>query len=198
MNTLGLLIITLSISTSIFYTVYCTCGVTYLSSCQPGVYQPSSEHISRTELVGNYAQCIELCNSYKNECLSLDLRSFNNGSYSCQMFNTLGRSNCGVLSRTKHYVRVRNSVFKLWILSKSLTKSQTVLCTTLGCVLKLTLSSFWGHSFSSQWTHKIQLTPRAYCELFVRSSQWPHHAVAAVSSLCELQTHDKLTPSSQC
>ena len=108
MNTLGLLIITLSISTSIFYTVYCTCGVTYLSSCQPGVYQPSSEHISRTELVGNYAQCIDLCNSYKNECLSLDLRSFNNGSYSCQIFNTLGRSNCAITPRTQHYTRVGN------------------------------------------------------------------------------------------
>ena len=29
----------------------------------------------------------------------------------------------------------------------------------------------------------LQLTPWAYCDLFVRSTQWVHHAVVAVSSL---------------
>ena len=54
----------------------------------------------------------------------------------------------------------------------------------------LTVASFWGHSVSSQWTHKtsshcvlsvsLQLTPWACSELFVISSQWAHHAVAAL------------------
>ena len=59
----------------------------------------------------------------------------------------------------------------------------------------LTVGSFWGHSVSSQWTHKMSshcelalcflwvciLTSRACSELFLRSSWRAHHAVVSVS-----------------
>ena len=76
-------------------------------------------------------------------------------------------------------------------------------------------NSRWAHFENTQLPHSeltrwltlwaccelsisLQLTLWACCELFVRSSQWAHHAVVAVSSLCELQTHRKLTASLQC
>ena len=62
---------------------------------------------------------------------------------------------------------------------------------------KLTVGSFWGLSVTSQWTHKMTHTVSllwAICEI----TRWAHHAVVAVSSLWELQTHGKLTASSQC
>ena len=55
--------------------------------------------------------------------------------------------------------------------------------------------TLWAHSELSM---KLQLTLWACCELFVRSSQWVHHTVVAVRSMWQLQTHVKLTASSQC
>ena len=60
------------------------------------------------------------------------------------------------------------------------------------------VSPLWAECVQNELSMSLQLTPWACCELFVRSSQWAHHAVVAVSSLCELQTHGKLTASSQC
>ena len=76
--------------------------------------------------------------------------------------------------------------------------------------LKLSVGSFWGHSISSKWTHKMIHTVSllwafrefathmvsllwAICEI----TQWAHHAVVEVSSLLKLQTHGKLTANSQ-
>ena len=68
----------------------------------------------------------------------------------------------------------------------------------------LMLGSFWRHSITSQWTHKMTHNVRLLwvcnsCpELAVRYS-WDHlmhhHAVVAVSSQWEVQTHWKLTAS---
>ena len=108
MNIMGLFATVFLVSTSIFYTVYCSCGVTYLRTCQPNIDHPTTVHISNTKVVGNYAECVDLCNSYRNVCRAFDYRSLSNGSYDCQMFNILSRSNCAVTPRTQHYVRVRN------------------------------------------------------------------------------------------
>ena len=108
MNVIGLIAAVFLVSTSIFYTAYCACGITYLRTCQPNIDRPATEHISDKRVVGNYAQCIDLCNSNRNVCRAFDYRSLSNGSYDCLMFNTLGRSDCAVTPRTQHYVRVRN------------------------------------------------------------------------------------------
>ena len=69
------------------------------------------------------------------------------------------------------------------------------------------LGSFWRYSVTSVNSQddshcelfiSLQLTPWACCELFVRSPWWIHHAVVAVGSLWELQTHRKPTASSSC
>ena len=53
---------------------------------------------------------------------------------------------------------------------------------------KLTASTFWGHSSSSQRTHKMSLL-WAICEI----NQWANHAVAAVSSLwCHCLPHGEI------
>ena len=96
------------VSASMFHTIYCKCGETYLRTCQSNIHHPTTDHISATKAVENYMECIDLCNSNKNECRSFDIRSLNNGSYTCQMFNTLGRSNCAVTPRAQHYVRVNH------------------------------------------------------------------------------------------
>ena len=72
---------------------------------------------------------------------------------------------------------------------------------------KLTPSSFWDHSSSSQWTHKIVSLLWALFEFVTHTVsllwticeiiRWAHRTVVAVSSLWELQNswkaHSKLT-----
>ena len=75
----------------------------------------------------------------------------------------------------------------------------------------LTVGSFWGHSVSSQRTHKMTHTVSllwAFREFADHTmsllwaiheiTRWPHHAVVVVISLWELQTHRKFIASSQC
>ena len=139
MNAKGLFATIFLVSTSIFYTVHCTCGVTYLRTCQPSLKRPGNVHISDTKVVGNYAQCIDLCNSNRSVCRAFDYRSLSNGSYDCQMFNTLGRSNCAVTPRTQHYVRVRNLL--LDIFAKKFFQIQTIenVAETLTLFITMTL-----------------------------------------------------------
>ena len=100
--------ILLMIGMSSFCAVNCTCGVTYLRHCQQSISTPSASHISLTDTVTHQAECVDLCNSNKTECLAFDTRLLNDGSYNCQLFKNLGRSNCADVPETQYYVRVRN------------------------------------------------------------------------------------------
>ena len=107
MYALGLITTILALSPSIFYTAYSRCGESYLKTCHPSIPRPKAIHIFTTEVVGDHVQCVNLCNTYRNECLSYDIRKFDNGSYNCRMFKKRGVSNCAVSPYTKHFVRVR-------------------------------------------------------------------------------------------
>ena len=108
---------TIIILTIIAFTVSCansSCGVTYLKNCNQKMRKVKSEDISATYTVENYLECVDLCNANTSGCLSFDITLFTNGSYSCQHFSNLGRSNCARTPKTQHYVRVTLFVFFLF------------------------------------------------------------------------------------
>ena len=94
-------------------------------------------------------------------------------------------------------------------LSPILAKNLIPKLTHWDLTLKLMVGSIWGHSVTSQWTHKMThtvsllwasrefATHTASLLWAIREiTRWAHHAVVAVSSLWELQSPGKFTESS--